>query len=459
MYQTDDTICAISTPAGVGGIAVARISGHNAIEIANKLWNGKALSDAATHTAHLGNIIDPGNGAILDQAVATIFRTPRSFTGEDVVEFAVHGSTWIQRELINLLIRQGCRLAEAGEFTRRAFASGKMDLAEAEAVADVIASTSRAAHQVAISQMRGTFSRELNALHDQLLELASLLELELDFSEEDVEFADRHRLIDLTEAIQQKVGRLADTFSTGNAIKNGIPVAIVGAPNAGKSTLLNRLVGDDKAIVSDIPGTTRDTIEDTIEIGGIQFRLIDTAGLRHTNDQVEQLGIRRAIGQLEKARIAIWVIDPRTEPGTLLQTRDEINAALPQHATLLIAKNMADIAPDLPLPFPSDDTTVTINISAATGAGIDNLKQTLLQTSGIHLLNDEPIVTNARHYESLLNASHSISRTLSGLRTSIPADLIAQDLRETLHHLASITGTIATPDILSTIFSRFCVGK
>lgn len=334
-----------------------------------------------------------------------------------------------------------------------------MDLAEAEAVADVIASTSRAAHQVAISQMRGTFSRELNALHDQLLELASLLELELDFSEEDVEFADRHRLIDLTEAIQHKVGRLADTFATGNAIKNGIPVAIVGAPNAGKSTLLNRLVGDDKAIVSDIPGTTRDTIEDTIEIDGIQFRLIDTAGLRHTNDQVEQLGIRRAIGQLEKARIAIWVIDPRTEPGTLLQTRDEINAARPQHATLLIAKNMADIAPDLPLPFPSDDTTVTINISAATGAGIDNLKQTLLQTSGIHLLKDEPIVTNARHYESLLNASHSISRTLSGLRTSIPADLIAQDLRETLHHLASITGTIATPDILSAIFSRFCIGK
>ena len=280
VHENNDTICAISTPHGVGGIAVIRISGRDAIAIVDRLWKGRRLSESASHTAHLGTIVDD-NGEILDQAVATVFRGPNSFTGEDVVELSVHGSKWIQRETINLLVRTGCRIADAGEFTRRAFASGRLDLAEAEAVADVIASSSRAAHRVAMRQMRGDFSGRLNSLREQLLELASLLELELDFSEEDVEFASRRKLLDLADEIHRVVTRLAATFATGSALKEGIPVSIVGATNVGKSTLLNRLLHDDRAIVSDIHGTTRDVIEDTMEIGGVLFRLIDTAGLGH----------------------------------------------------------------------------------------------------------------------------------------------------------------------------------
>ena len=277
MTDNKETICAISTPAGVGGIAVARVSGCDAIDIVNKVWRGKSLIEAESHTAHLGTVIDEQGDAI-DQAVATVFRNPRSFTGENVVEIAVHGSRWVQRELINLLVRSGCRIAEAGEFTRRAFANGRMDLAEAEAVADVIASSSRAAHRIAMSQMRGDFSRKLTQLHDQLLDLASLLELELDFSEEEVEFASREKLLSLAQEIHNVVSRLASTFATGSAIKDGVPVAIVGETNAGKSTLLNQLLHEDRAIVSDIHGTTRDTIEDTIEIGDTLFRFIDNDG-------------------------------------------------------------------------------------------------------------------------------------------------------------------------------------
>ena len=282
------TICAISTAPGTGGIAVARISGPQAIEITDKIWRGKSLSAAKSHTARLGTIFDPDTKEDLDSAVATVYRSPKSFTGEDVVELSVHGSTWIQRELINILIRNGARLAEPGEFSRRAFAAGKMDLAEAEAVADMIASSSRAAHHIAMSQMRGDYSRRLSKMRDDLLQLCALLELELDFSEEDVEFADRTTLITLAETIHETVTRMSASFATGNALKNGVPVAIIGATNAGKSTLLNRLLGDDKAIVSSIHGTTRDTIEDTAEINGILFRFIDTAGLRKRQIQLSQ---------------------------------------------------------------------------------------------------------------------------------------------------------------------------
>ncbi len=285
------TICAISTAPGTGGIAVARISGPQAIEITDKIWRGKSLSAAKSHTARLGTIFDPDTKEDLDSAVATVYRSPKSFTGEDVVELSVHGSTWIQRELINILIRNGARLAEPGEFSRRAFAAGKMDLAEAEAVADMIASSSRAAHHIAMSQMRGDYSRRLSKMRDDLLQLCALLELELDFSEEDVEFADRTTLITLAETIHETVTRMSASFATGNALKNGVPVAIIGATNAGKSTLLNRLLEDDKAIVSSIHGTTRDTIEDTAEINGILFRFIDTAGLRETTDPIESIGI------------------------------------------------------------------------------------------------------------------------------------------------------------------------
>lgn len=305
-----DTICAISTPPGVGGIAVIRISGPDAFTISDKLWRGKRLAEAASHTAHLGRIVDPESGQTLDEAVATVFRAPASFTGENVVELSVHGSIWIQRQLINLLIAAGCRLAEAGEFTRRAFAAGKLDLAEAEAVADVIASTSRASHRVAMSQMRGQFSRRLAELREKLLELASLLELELDFSEEHVEFADRGKLLALSQETHAEVSRLAASFATGDAIRRGIPVAIVGRPNVGKSSILNLLTGDNRAIVSNIPGTTRDTIEDTVDINGYTFRFIDTAGLRHTSDTVENLGIERAWQKVGLASIILWVIDP-----------------------------------------------------------------------------------------------------------------------------------------------------
>lgn len=459
MNATEDTICAISTPAGVGGIAVARISGPQAFAIADLVWKGKPLSDAPTHTAHLGRIVDPENGDTLDEAVATTFRAPRSFTGENVVELSIHGSRWIQRELINLLVRQGCRLAEAGEFTRRAFASGRLDLAEAEAVADVIASSSKASHRIAMSQMRGKFSAELSLLRERLLELASLLELELDFSEEDVEFASRVKLIDIAEEINTKLTRLANSFSTGNALKNGVPVAIVGAPNAGKSTLLNRLLGDEKAIVSNIPGTTRDVIEDLVEINGVQFRLIDTAGLHDTSDTVELLGIDRTVGQIERARIVLWVIDPRTPADQLQRTLNEISQKRTDDSTLIVAKNMLDIVPDtnIAIELPSD--AVKVEISAATGHGINALETALINSAGIDNWEDEIIVTNARHYEALMHAQNSTERTLQGLRANISGDFIAQDLRETLHYLGEVTGTITTPDILATIFSRFCIGK
>jgi len=457
--MTNDTICAISTPAGVGGIAVARVSGPEAIAIADKVWRGRSLADAASHTAHFGRIVDPADGEILDEGVATVFRAPKSFTGEDVVELSVHGSRWLQHELVNLLIRCGCRMAEAGEFTRRAFTAGKMDLAEAEAVADIIASSSRAAHRVAVSQMRGQFSRELGMLRDRLLELASLLELELDFSEEDVEFASRAKLIDTAQEVECRLMRLADSFSTGSVLKNGVPVAIVGMPNAGKSTLLNRLLGDEKAIVSDVPGTTRDVIEDVAEIGGVRFRLIDTAGLHETADKVERLGITRTVGEIGKARIVVWVVDPRMPADVLGRTFDEVKRNIPDDATLIVAKNMCDIASGLPVPVRLSEDVPVVEISAMTGQGIGQLRDVMLQSSGVEEWEGHVVVTNARHYEALTHARESISRTIEGLRTGLSGDFVAQDLRESLHYLGEITGAITAPDILASIFSHFCIGK
>ena len=316
--HSDDTICAISTPAGVGGIAVIRVSGEQAVEMVMKSWKGADLTKVASHTLHLGRIVD-ANGEILDEVVAAIFRGPNSFTGEDVVELSCHGSLWIQQQLVALLIDNGCRAAEGGEFTRRAFMNGRMDLSQAEAVADVIASSSRASHRIAVSQMRGGFSRMLASLREQLLEFVSLMELELDFSEEDVEFADRTHLIELAEHIEAVIGSLAESFAVGNAIKNGFPVAIVGETNAGKSTLLNRLLHDDKALVSDIRGTTRDVIEDTINLGGLTFRFIDTAGIRETTDTIESMGIERTFKKLDEATIVLWMIDG-TQPADNIRT-------------------------------------------------------------------------------------------------------------------------------------------
>lgn len=489
------TICAISTPHGIGGIAVIRVSGDEAISIANRLWKGKDLEQTPSHTAHLGVLVDPANGERLDEAVATVFRAPASFTGEDVVELSVHGSQWIQNELVNMLIRNGCQLAEPGEFTRRAFANGKLDLAEAEAVADVIAATSRASNRLAQQQMRGQFSAQLGTLHDSMLELASLLELELDFSEEDVEFADRRKLLDIAETTLKTVDSLAASFATGDAIRRGVPTAIVGAPNAGKSSVLNQLIGDDRAIVSDIPGTTRDTIEDTADLGGITFRFIDTAGLRRTSDTIENLGIERSIAAIRRARIVLWVIDARwaaekpEELGTIAAT---IVSELPDDARAVAVLNKTDLIGNEEQLQSLIDSTLTaiapintlVAISAATQPGVPALRtllptlfsptpnayvqqkdgQTATASNGVFtqaLLNDDQtvIVTNARHYQALLAASASLQRVIGGLRANLSGDLVAQDVRETLHHLSSITGVITTPDILATIFSRFCIGK
>lgn len=459
IHTTDDTICAISTPPGVGGIAVARVSGKNATGVVQKIWKGKPISEMQSHTAHLGTLID-SQGNTLDQAVATVFLAPASFTGEDVVELSVHGSVFVQRELLNALMKAGARLAEAGEFTRRAFTSGKLDLTQAEAVADVIASNSRAAHRIAMNQMRGGYSRRLALLRDKLLELASLLELELDFSEEEVEFASRQHLSELAHAINDEVSRLHGSFAQGTAIKQGIPVAIVGATNAGKSSLLNALLGDDRAIVSNIHGTTRDVVEDTIEIGDYLFRFMDTAGLRETTDAIEQIGISRSLRAITKATIVLLVIDPvdDTAPQTYQKVMEELSQP---EAMLLVVSNKSDLHPsDGKLTFVADNVA-QMSVSCRTMQGVEELRQKLADTARAISENAtaDALVTNARHAQILESAVQSTARIIDGLASGISGDFIAQDVRETIHHLGAITGTITTTDILSTIFSRFCIGK
>lgn len=453
-----DTICAISTAPGVGGIAVARVSGPNAISVVDKIWHGKKLDNVASHTAHLGNISDR-NGNMLDQAVATVFKAPASFTGEDVVEISVHGSTYIQAELIASLVAAGARLAEPGEFTRRAFTSGKMDLAQAEAIADLIASQSRAAHRVAISQMRGGVSKRLAELREQLIELASLLELELDFSEEDVEFASRTRLIDIAQQIHAEVTRLYKSFDAGSAIKNGIPIAIVGDTNAGKSSLLNALVGDERAIVSNIHGTTRDIVEDTVTIGSNLFRLMDTAGLRETVDPVEQIGIQRSHKAMAKASITLLVTDAGA------QVNDATVEAAKQSGSYIIAViNKTDVssptetAKKLAKALP--ESTPIVNVSALTGEGIDQLTDAINQYATTQLASPGDIlITNARHAQALAEAAESTQAIITGLTQNLPGDLVAQDVRQTIYSLSSITGDITSDNLLHTIFSRFCIGK
>lgn len=462
----DDTICAISTPPGIGGIAVARVSGPDAFGIVSRIWRGCDIETAATHTAHLGEIIDPAdNGSSLDQALITLFRAPRSFTGENVVEISVHGSTWIQSELLRLLIDAGARMAQPGEFSRRAFASGKMDLAETEAVADLIASNSRASHRLAINQMRGNFSRKLRELRETLLSLCALLELELDFSEEDVEFASRHQLLDLANDIDSSVSRLVDSFATGSAIKEGIPVAIIGNTNAGKSTLLNLILGDNRAIVSDIHGTTRDTIEDTVTIKGAVFRIIDTAGLRKTSDPIESLGIDRTLSKARSARIIVWVIDPATPAEKLAETAATVTqtaTADGESTPVIAAINKSDLRLDTTAAEAAAKSigAEICHISAADGSGLPTLLNLIHDRSGAaRATENEVLVTNARHYQALVDARQSIRHVIQGLNQSLSGDLIAQDLREIIHHLGTITGSITTPEILQTVFTRFCIGK
>lgn len=459
---TNDTICAISTPAGVGGIAVARVSGCRAIGIVDSLWSGRRLEGVGSHTAHLGTLRD-SRGGMLDQVVVTVFRGPRSFTGDDVVEISMHGSRYIQREMIATLCKAGCRLAEPGEFTRRAFASGRIDLAEAEGVADMIAADSRAAHRAAVTQMRGHYSQVLNDMRERLVELASLLELELDFGEEEVEFASRSQLMTLARGLYRETTRLRDSYAVGNAVRNGIPVAIVGATNAGKSSLLNAITGDDRAIVSDIHGTTRDVVDDLVTLGDYRFRFQDTAGLRNTDDRIERIGIERSRRAAANASVIIYMVDataPRLE--TLSET-----VALNSQAAVIVVINKIDVAEGrmvdeltsgVAAGFP--DARV-MAMSTRSARDIDRLVALLTEIADNGNDRGDILVTNARHHQALELAAQSIDRTIQGLETGLSGDLIAQDVRETIGHLNSITGqdNITSDTLLHTIFSRFCIGK
>ncbi len=480
-----DTIVAVATPHGEGGLAVIRVSGPEAFPLVEKMWRGKQLGSCESHTAHLGLLLQE-DGTVLDQAVATLFRAPNSFTGEDTVEISVHGSRWIQRETINRLVRLGARPAGPGEFSQRAFMNGCMDLAQAEAVADLISAGSKAAHHLAMQQMSGAFSHKLEELRRQLVHFCSLLELELDFSEEDVEFADRSALIASATETLRVVRRLAHSYATGKVFKEGVPVAIAGCPNAGKSTLLNRLLDDDKAIVSDIPGTTRDVIEDTREIRGTLFRFFDTAGLRDTDDTVERIGIERAKERIERAAVTLWVIDPsqplRPQTEQFLPnagTGDSVHILVINKSDLTSPEMSGEDATaesDLTSPKISDANAIAeklkeytgadfdkchvISISAKTGEGLGELEEALLRASVTdHDPDSELIVTNARHYEALTAGAEALDRAIAGLQTGVPTDLVAQDVRESLHHLGLVTGAVTTSDILTSIFQNFCIGK
>ena len=465
MYNNESTICAISTPHGTGGIAVIRISGPQAISYTSQCWKGAPIADMASHTAHLGNILF-ADGQMLDQVVLTIFRAPNTFTGEDVIEISCHGSMWIQQQIVNRLIECGCQAASAGEFTQRAFANHRIDLSQAEAIADVIAASSRAAHRIAINQMRGAFSNQLADLRTQLLDFVSLIELELDFSEEEVEFADRTQLLTLANHILDIITRLADSFATGNVIKNGLPVAIAGETNAGKSTLLNYLLHDDRALVSNIHGTTRDVIEDTITLGGTLFRFIDTAGIRHTHDTIEAMGIERTFKKINEAQLVLWLIDGTNPPQHLAQLSTEI---LPHTAgkQLIAVVNKDDCLNDeqrqaitnaLTQLLPPD--AQHIFISAKQQTALTQLQNMLIEAAALPEADEsQVIVTNARHYQALTRAQQALQRAIQGLTDGLSGDFVSQDIREAMHYLGEITGEITTHDILGNIFSRFCIGK
>ena len=462
-----DTICAISTPPGRGGIAVVRISGSEAFAICNKIFKSVSgfplRKDLKKANIAFGRIFR--GEEIIDEVLVSTFQAPRSYTGEDVVEISCHGSLYIQQEILKLTLANGCRLAAAGEFTQRAFFNGKLDLSQAEAVGDLIAASSAMSHRVAMQQMRGGFSHELAALSDKLLNFTSLVELELDFSDEDVEFADRKQLKDLALQIATVICRLIDSFGAGNAIKNGISVAIVGETNVGKSTLLNRLLRDEKAIVSDIHGTTRDVIEDTITIEGLLFRFIDTAGIRNTNDKIEQLGIERTFQKIEQAAIVLWVIDLTQEIFDFRFLNFDWNIIKNQKSKMILTLNKADMLTneerEQKTAYYSSLHDDYIVISAKSDADIAALERTLVETANIPQIGENDlIVTNLRHYEALSKALSAIDNVIEGLDAGITGDFLSQDIRECLAHLNEITGKkISTEDVLGNIFSKFCIGK
>ena len=459
----NDTIIALATASGAGAIAVLRVSGTEALSISNILFksiHNKQLIDQPTHTVHLGHIID--GERVLDEVLVSIFKNPQSYTGEDVVEISCHGSSYIQQEILQLFIRKGCRAANAGEFTLRAFLNGKMDLSQAEAVADLIASDSAAAHQIALQQMRGGFSSEIKNLRQELLNFASLIELELDFSEEDVEFADRQQFEELLQRIVKVLKYLIDSFSTGNVIKNGVPIAIVGAPNVGKSTLLNALLNEEKAIVSTIAGTTRDAIEDEITIEGVKFRFIDTAGIRQTNDTVEAIGIEKTFKKIAQSQVVLQLFDgSKISEETYSEIKNQIEKKLSQYPDKqqLIVVNKMDTS-NMKTVKKCFDQYDYLTISAKTGEGVEALKKQLLglvQMGKLH--NNDTIITNTRHYDALRQALDNIQKVQHGLQTGLSGDLLAIDIREALHHFGRITGEISTDDLLGNIFANFCIGK
>lgn len=455
------TVCAISTPYGSGGIAVIRVSGESAIQIVDSLFYGrKSLMEAAAYTVHYGEIRRKSERAlaeakgeeILDQVLVSVFRAPHSFTGEDVVEIACHGSIYIQQTLLQWLVDAGCQLAKAGEFTQRAFLNGKMDLTEAEAVADLITAQTKAEKDLALSQLRGGISHELAALRERLLTFTSLIELELDFADhEELEFADRSQLNELAQEIDQKIGRLVASFKTGNAIKQGIPVAIIGAPNVGKSTLLNALLGEERAIVSDIQGTTRDTVEDTLVLGGMLFRFIDTAGLRQTDDTIESMGIERSRQAAQKAAVIIHLQDASEPVDTLSELNDISDKKIIQ------VYNKVDLISEEARRQLGDEARIFLS---AKSGNVDILKQQLITFAAEQCdMRNAVTISNTRHYEALVRAQEAIQRVQNGLQMQISGEFLSMDLQDCLTALGEITGQISSQEVLNNIFSKFCIGK
>ena len=455
ILDSTDTICALSTANGMGAIAVIRVSGTEAFGIVSSVFSKKNIADQHSHTAHFGLI--KNKEKLVDEVLITVFKNPTSFTGEDVVEIACHGSVFIQQEILKLLLANGCRLAKPGEFSMRAFANGKFDLSQAEAISDLISSTTEAAHKLAMQQMRGGFSEEINGLRGELVNFASLIELELDFSEEDVEFADRTQLNELLERISKKLSSLIESFSFGNAIKNGVPISIIGAPNSGKSTLLNKFLKEEKAIVSDIAGTTRDIVEDEIVIEGIKYRIIDTAGIRDTENEIEKIGIQRAIEKAGKSAIILYLFDANGELNKVKEEFSFLQSKLTDTSIEVIwVANKIDLLQDTG----KLGELECIQISASEGDNLEELTQEIVRiTNSKQAEQQQVVVTNVRHYEALTKANDAITQVTSALEMGIPGDLVAIDIRQALHFLGEITGEISTDELLGNIFSKFCIGK